>query len=273
VNVQDHQGAVALVTGGAKGLGADIARAFFASGASVLVADIDEDAGKALCEELDANAAPGRAFFLRTDITRDEDLDRVAEWLSGRFGKLDCLVNNACLYADEGLASSRRQWLDSWNVNVVSGALLVQRMRALLRASGAGSVVNMSSIAGKIGQRGRALYPACKAAILQLTRSEAVELAADGIRVNAVTPAWTWSPAMSRQVAGDRALADRAGAATHPLGRVGEGDDVAAAVLFLCSPAARFVTGVDLPVDGGHAALGPDQGRGPMHWFDAARNG
>jgi NAD(P)-dependent dehydrogenase (short-subunit alcohol dehydrogenase family) len=268
-----HQGAIALVTGGAKGLGAGIARAFLRTGASVVVVDLDDAAGRALCDEMNRSASQGQsAIFCHADITRDEDLARVVALVGSTYGKLDCLVNNACLYADAGLASSRQQWLESWNVNVVGGALLVQGCRALLRASGAGSVVNLSSIAGKIGQLGRLLYPACKAAILQVTRSEAVELASERIRVNAVSPAWTWSPAMEHQVDGDRALADRVAAQMHPIGRVGEVDDVTAAVLFLCSPAARFLTGIDLPVDGGYSALGPDQGRAPAHWFRAARD-
>lgn len=269
--MQDFQNTVALVTGGAKGLGAGIARAFFRDGASLVLVDVDAGAGQALCEDLNRAAAPRqRAIFCQADIAADEDLARVVGLVEGEFGKLDALVNNACLYLDAGLASSRRQWLDSWNVNVVGGALLVQGARPLLRASGAGSVVNLSSVAGKTGQRGRLLYPACKAAILQVTRAEAVELAGEGIRVNAVSPAWTWSPAMDRQVGGDRPLADRTASSMHPLGRVGEVEDVSAAVLFLCSPAARFVTGIDLPVDGGYCALGPDQGHGPGHWFGLA---
>lgn len=269
--MQSNTGKVALVTGGAKGLGAAIAQAFFHSGAAVFVLDVDEPAGAGLCAELNRSAVPPQqAHFERADITRDEDLACVVAQVKARFGKLDFLVNNACLYLDEGLASSREQWLKSWNVNVVGGAMLVQHARGLLRAAGGASVVNLSSVAGKIGQLGRILYPACKAAILQVTRSEAVELAADGIRVNSVSPAWTWSPAMARQVGDDRALADRVAARMHPLGRVGHADDVSGAVLYLCSAGARFVTGIDLPVDGGYSALGPDQGRGPAHWFGAA---
>jgi NAD(P)-dependent dehydrogenase (short-subunit alcohol dehydrogenase family) len=261
---------VALVTGGAKGLGGAIAQTFFQSGASVIVVDIDQAAGERLCEELNRCASPPqRAVFEFADITRDDDLARVVAHVNSGFGKLDFLINNACLYIDEGLASSREQWLNSWNVNVVGGAMLLQHARALLRAAGGASVVNLSSIAGKIGQLGRILYPACKAAILQVTRSEAVELASEGIRVNSVSPAWTWSPAMARQVADDRALADRVAARMHPLGRVGNAADVSGAILYLCSSDARFVTGIDLPVDGGYSVLGPDQGRGPAHWFDA----
>lgn len=269
--MQANEGTVALVTGGAKGLGAGIVRGFFGAGASVVLVDIDEAAGEGLCDELNRCGAAGqRAIYCRADISRDEDLEQALALVGRSFRKLDFLVNNACLYLDGGLASSREQWLASWNVNVVGGAMLVQGARPLLRAAGAASVVNLSSIAGKIGQLGRMLYPACKAAILQVTRSEAVELASDRIRVNAVSPAWTWSPAMDQQVGGDRALADRVAGKMHPLGRVGDMDDVTGAVLFLCSSSARFITGIDLPVDGGYSALGPDQGCAPAHWFGAA---
>ena len=264
----DFGGRVVLVTGGANSLGAGIVRAFFDAGASVVILDVDAASGPRLCTALSERAAPAqRAIFCEADITSDEALERAVRTVRDAFGKLDFLINNACLYADSGLSSSREQWLRSWNVNVVGAALLVQQARPLLQASDAASVVNLSSIAGKIGQLGRLLYPACKAAILQVTRSEAVELAAEGIRVNAITPAWTWSAAMERQVDGDRAFADWAASPMHPLQRVGDIADVAGGALFLCSPAARFITGIDLPVDGGYSALGPDQGRSPSHWF------
>jgi NAD(P)-dependent dehydrogenase (short-subunit alcohol dehydrogenase family) len=129
-----------------------------------------------------------------------------------------------------------------------------------MRRRGGGAVVNFSSIAGKQGQRGRALYPASKAAILQVTRNEAMELAADRIRVNTVSPGWTWSATIARLTKGDRAKADRIAGEYHPLGRVGDAEEVARAVLFLCSDDARHITGIDLPVDGGYAMSGPDQG-------------
>jgi len=270
--MNDLHGKVALVTGGARSLGAGIAGAFLRAGASVVVADIDAQAGEALAARLRTQARSGQtAGFVRTNLAEDADLVRLVESLDREFGRLDCLVNNACIYDDAGLASTREQWLRSLTVNVVSGALLVGHAVPLLRRTERPAVVNLSSVAGKVGQLGRLLYPACKAAILQVTRSMAVNLAPEGIRVNAVTPAWTWSEALVAQVAGDRELADRVASTFHPLARVGNIEDVAAAVLFLCSGAAGFVTGADLPVDGGYAVLGPDQGRSPAYWFQAAR--
>jgi NAD(P)-dependent dehydrogenase (short-subunit alcohol dehydrogenase family) len=136
-------------------------------------------------------------------------------------------------------------------------------------AAQGGAVVNMGSVGGKFGTAGRALYPAAKAAILQLTRNQAASLAPRRVRVNSVSPGWTWSDALSRMAGGDRAYADRVAAPMHPLGRAGDGDDVAQVVLFLCSDAARFVTGADIPVDGGFSMLGPDQGRSARDWFGA----
>jgi NAD(P)-dependent dehydrogenase (short-subunit alcohol dehydrogenase family) len=129
---------------------------------------------------------------------------------------------------------------------------------------GGGAVVNFSSVAGKFGQAGRALYPAAKAAIIQLTRNAAMELAPQRIRVNSVSPAWTWSAPVERAAGGDRAKADRVGAAYHPLGRIADAEEVARAVLFLCSDDASFITGVDLPVDGGAAMTGADGGKPAM---------
>ena len=130
-------------------------------------------------------------------------------------------------------------------------------------------MINLGSTGGKFGAAGRATYPASKAGMLQLTRNLAVTLAPQGIRCVSVSPAWTWSPAMERMSGGSIEKADAVGARVHPLGRVGRGEEIAAAVVFACSPAASWITGVDLPVDGGFSSLGPDQGRSPREWFAA----
>jgi NAD(P)-dependent dehydrogenase (short-subunit alcohol dehydrogenase family) len=249
------EGKVAIVTGGATSIGAAVVRAFHAVGTRTLIADIDDDSGAALARELGTIAA-----FHHTDITDDAQIASCVATAVARFGGIDLLINNACTMFDKGLASSRAEWLTALNVNVVSGALLVAAVAPHMRSRGGGAIVNFSSIAGKQGQRGRALYPASKAAILQLTRNEAMELAADRIRVNTVSPGWTWSATIARLSKGDRAKADRIAGEYHPLGRVGDAEEVARAVLFLCSDDARHITGIDLPVDGGYAMSGPDQG-------------
>jgi NAD(P)-dependent dehydrogenase (short-subunit alcohol dehydrogenase family) len=247
-------GKVAIVTGGATSIGAAIVRAFHAAGTKVVIADIEVDAGRALAAELGDGVR-----CQRTDVTDDAEIAACVTAAVAAFGGIDFLINNACSFLDKGLQSSRAEWLTSLNVNLVGGAIFVREVAPHMRRRG-GAIVNFSSIAGKHGQRGRALYPASKAAILQVTRNEAMELAADGIRVNSIAPGWTWSAVIERLAKGDRAKADRIAGEYHPLGRVGDAEDVARAVLFLCSDDARHITGIDLPVDGGYAMTGPDQG-------------
>lgn len=249
-------GKTVIVTGGATSIGAAIVRAFHDDGARAVIADIAEEPGRSLAAELGAGA-----IFRRTDVTVDEDIAATVAAAVAAFGGIDLLVNAAVTYLDKGLQSSCDEWLASLNVNLVSGALFLRAVVPEMRRRGGGAVVNLSSVAGKFGQVGRALYPAAKAAILQLTRSEAMELARDHIRVNAVSPGWTWSTAIEKATKGDRAKADRIGADYHPLGRVGDPHEVARAVLYLCSDDASFITGIDLPVDGGYAMTGPDGGK------------
>ncbi len=128
-----------------------------------------------------------------------------------------------------------------------------------LLARGGGAIVNFASISAKVAQTGRWLYPAGKAAIVQLTRNMAMDLAADGIRVNSVSPGWTWSKVMVELSGDDRAKTDRVAAPFHLLGRAGDPEEVANVVLFLCSDDASFVTGADYAVDGGYSAMGPEQ--------------
>ncbi|WP_297914206.1 SDR family oxidoreductase [Thiomonas sp.] len=263
----DYTGCAALVTGGATSLGAAIAQALHAAGAAVWICDVDEAAGDALADALNARRASS-AWFHATDVADDASVAACMRRVASTHGRLDLLVNNAVVYLDSGVASPREIWMRALGVNLVGGARVLASALELLEAAAAPAVVNLSSVAGKFGQRGRAVYPACKAAILQLTRSQAVDLAPRGIRVNAITPGWTWSAALARQAGGDRARADAVGARLHPLGRVGDLADVARAVLFLGSDAAAFVTGIDLPVDGGFSALGPDQGRPPAQWWN-----
>jgi NAD(P)-dependent dehydrogenase (short-subunit alcohol dehydrogenase family) len=259
----NFEGKVAIVTGAAAMLGSAIVRAFVKAGAQVLAVDIDTARGEALQAELGPLCR-----FVACDIASDAALDALVANALASEGRIDFLVNNAVVYGDRGMEASRGEWLHALDINLVSGAMLVQKTADALAAQG-GAVVNMGSVGGKFGTAGRALYPAAKAAILQLTRNQAASLAPRRVRVNSVSPGWTWSDALSRMAGGDRAHADRVAAPLHPLGRAGDGDDVAPVVLFLCSDAARFVTGADIPVDGGFSMLGPDQGRSARDWFGA----
>lgn len=253
-------GKVAIVTGATHGLGVDIARRLVQDGAVVLLVGRDSAAGEAETRTLGE-----RATFVQADVTQDASLDLLVEHAVSRYERIDIVVNNACSYDDAGLESTREQWLRTLNVNLVSAAMLVQKAAPHMRAGSV--IVNLGSTGGKFGAAGRAIYPASKAGMLQLTRSIATSLAPTGIRCVTVSPAWTWSPSVSALSDGDRGVADSVASQFHPLGRVGGGEEVAAVVAFVCSSDASWVTGVDWPVDGGFSMLGPDQGRSPREWF------
>ena len=253
-------GKAAIVTGAAQGLGGAIAAGLCAAGARVLIADSDAAGAAAMAQSL----GPG-ALFQPTDLAHDRDIDACVAASLAQFGRLDVLVNCAVTYLDPGLDATREEWHRALDVNLIGAALLTARAAAVMAAPG-GVVVNIGSVGGKYGAAGRALYPAAKAALMQFTRNAAVSLAPRGIRVLTVTPAWTWSPALER-MAGSEARADAVGGRLHPAGRVGRGADVANAVVFACSDLAGFITGVEIPVDGGFSILGPDAGRSARAWF------
>jgi NAD(P)-dependent dehydrogenase (short-subunit alcohol dehydrogenase family) len=249
---------VAIVTGGNSLLGSAIARALIDDGMSVVIAARDAARGEAAADELGA-------LFVHTDLGDDESIKRCIATTLEQFGRLDFLVNNAVTYVDGGLETTREDWLYALNVNVAGTAIFVREASRAMTPGGA--IVNLGSVGGKFGAAGRSVYPASKAAILQLTKNQAVELAPRGIRVNSVSPGWTWSDPLAGMTGGSRELADRAASNTQPLGRAGNAEEVGAVVVFLCSPAASFITGADLAVDGGYSVLGPDQGRGPRYWI------
>ena len=257
-------GRVAIVTGGNSHLGKAIARAFVGAGASVVIAARDAERGAAAAADLGA-------LYVQTDLAEDASIEACVAATLERHGRLDFLVNNAVAYIDGGLETTREDWVYALNVNVAGTAVFVRE--ASRRMEPGSAIVNLGSVGGKFGAAGRSVYPASKAAILQLTKNQAVELAPRGIRVNSVSPGWTCSDPLSRMVDGNREAADRAAATTQPLGRAGDAEEVGAAVVFLCSPAASFITGADLAVDGGYSMLGPDQGRGPRYWIERSGDG
>jgi len=240
-------GKVAIVPGGCTKIGRAVVDAFVAAGAKVMVADIAEGGG----------FAEGVAFQT-CDLRDDAQIEALVAATKDRFGRIDFLVNVACSYLDNGAASTRAEWLESLNVNVVGSVMLMQAAEAEL-ARNRGAIVNFGSISSRVAQTGRWLYPVSKAAIVQLTRNQAMDLAPKGIRVNAVSPGWTWSNIMDQLTGGNRAKTDAVAAPFHLLGRVANPEEVASAVLFLCSDEASFITGTDIRVDGGYSAMGPEQ--------------
>lgn len=244
-------GRTAIVTGGSTLIGHGVVTALARAGARVVVADLDGD-----------GAAPlvgGAVTFRHTDVTDDADVAALVRETTERHGGIDVVVNLASVYLDDGPDTSRADWLTALDVNVVSMVAVVQAALPWLRASRHAAVVNFGSVSSKVAQPGRWTYPASKAAVVQLTRSMALDLAGDGIRVNSVSPGWTWSKVMDQLSGGDRAKTDAVAAPFHLTGRVADPAEVGEVVAFLVSDAASVVTGADWAVDGGYSALGPEQ--------------
>ena len=226
--MKDLEGKVAIVTGGATLIGAGVVRALRGYGVRVAVLDVDGAGGEKV-----AAADPQGCRAWQVDITDDARLEQCVAEAARHFGRLDFLVNLAATYLDDGAASGRADWLRALDINLVS-AVMAARAPPLV-ASGGGAIVNFTSISAKAAQTGRWLYPVSKAALVQLTRNMAMDFAGDRIRVNSVSPGWTWSRVMDEITGGDRAKTDRVAADYHLLGRVGDPREVADVVAFLLS--------------------------------------
>jgi len=236
---------VALITGGARGQGEAAARLFHREGARVVIADVLEEQGKALEQELG-----DRALFVRLDVTTEDDWRNAVAVTLERFGGLNILVNNAGILKLAGLFDmSLDDYMAVVNVNQVGCFLGIKIGGRAIVDSGGGSIVNTSSIGGLWGVPGGIAYSASKFAVTGMTKTAAIELGSSGVRVNSIHPGIVDTD-MVRQYAPDGSLADAAGAAL-PLGRVGKPDDIAALALFLASDESAFCTGSSFTADGG----------------------
>jgi len=249
----DFNGKVAFVTGGSAGMGAATARAFAEAGAAVAIVDLDGGAAERFAAEL--NAAGHRALAIACDVSDEAVVQKAVARTVEAFGRLDMAFNNAGIMlppvdsADETAEAFDR--IVAVNLRGVWASMKHELVQ--MRKQGSGAIVNCSSLGGLVGGNGRATYHATKHGVIGQSKSVALQYAPLGVRVNAVCPGTIETPMVARMTAGGE-LDPETAISSIPLGRLGMPEEVAAAVLWLCSDAASYVTGVALPVDGGYTA-------------------
>jgi NAD(P)-dependent dehydrogenase (short-subunit alcohol dehydrogenase family) len=245
-------GRAVLVTGAARGIGRATAERFAAAGASVALLDCDASEVSHV-----AGAIGGRALPLAADVADCREVRRAVDRCAGEFGRLDVLINNAGIHFARAIDEYTAEEIDRiLSVNLKGALFAIRSALPLLRQS-RGSIVTVSSMTGLVGQNLGSVYVATKGALIALTKALALELAADGIRVNCVCPAGVDTPLMRdwAHTLPDPDAVLRSQAAMHLLNRLASPDEIAAAIMFLASEDASFITGVALPVEGG-ATLG-----------------
>jgi len=257
VSTMRLEGKVALISGGARGQGATEARLFAREGAKVVIGDLLEEEGKQV--EAEINASGGACLFVKLDVTKAEDWQHAVEAAVARFGTLNVLVNNAGIGSTRGPDGepvtlehlTEEQWDRVMEVNAKGVFLGTKYAIPAMRQAGGGSIINISSIAGIVGGQTTA-YGASKGAVRLLTKATAIQYAREGIRCNSVHPGVIETPMTARMLA--REEGRQRSIARHPLGRLGQPEDVAYGVLYLAADESSFVTGSELVIDGGLTA-------------------
>jgi NAD(P)-dependent dehydrogenase (short-subunit alcohol dehydrogenase family) len=249
----DFSGHVAFVTGAGSGMGLATARAFAEAGAAVTLADVNDDQLQAAEREL--HQAGHRVLTVRCDVADEDQVAAAVATTVDTFGSLDLAYNNAGIQSPmTDAADETAEVFDRVNgVNLRGIWASMKQELVQMRTQGSGAIVNCSSLGGLVGLPGRAAYHASKHGVLGLTRSAALEYAPRGIRINAICPGTIETPMVTKMIDSGDLDRDQA-AADQPIGRLGTADEMAAAVLWLCSPGASFVVGIALPVDGGYTA-------------------
>jgi len=249
------EGKVALVTGGASGIGEATAKLFAGEGASVAIADLQVERGERVANEI--RTAGGAAAFVRGDVASDADARRMVAFAVERFAGLDVLVNNAGVESPKAvLDTSEAEWDHVMAVNAKGVFLCTKYALPEMRKAGGGSIINISSIFGLVGSPAFAAYHASKGAVRLLTKSTALAHAAEGIRCNSIHPGVIQTPMIEEVIAAspDPAAARAEWTALEPVGRFGRPEDVAYGALYLACQESSFVTGAELVIDGGFTA-------------------
>lgn len=243
---------VCLITGAAT-IGLAIAEKFLQQGANVVVGALD------LGSDKDYQAAYGNQFnFVETNITSDIELSNLLDFTIEKYSRVDVLINCAAAYGDDGANTSRETWLNTLNTNVVSAAIFGEMVRPFLKDSG-GNIINIGSVSGVFPHIHRWSYPVSKAALLHLTKTQALEYASDKIRVNMIRLGHIWSLPFEGLTKNDRAHADKVTSPYNLMDRVANPEEVANVVAFVASDQASYMTGSETVVDGGYSAQGPEQ--------------
>ena len=250
-------GKIAIVTGGAVGIGRACVERMANEGAKVAIFDLQEAEGIALQNALTAQGH--KVAFWKVDVSKEVEQKTAIDAVVAHFGGLHILVNNAGISgsATPTDQTTEQDWDKVQNINVKGVFFGTKHAIAHLRSAGGGSIINLSSIAGLIGIGGLAPYHASKGAVRLMSKNDAITYAADKIRVNSIHPAYIWTPMVENYLRSNNSdfEAAKAGAdAVHPIGTMGEPDDIAWAVVWLASNEAKFVTGAEIVIDGGYTA-------------------
>jgi len=251
-------GKVAIITGGSSGIGRAIVEEFCKEGGRVLFTGIS-DSG--LGTQAEFEEAGYTTKFLRGDMGEEAFCRETVDTTVDTFGEVNYLVNNAFAFTAKAMTATEADWMRSFTVGPLAYARMVQFVVPLMKAAGGGAIINMSSISGHIAQKERWTYNTAKGAVGQLTKCQALDLAADNIRVNSVDPGWIWSNETDKAAnmdGGGRKKWDPIWGKYHMLRRMGIAIEVARPTLFLLSDDASFITGTTLMVDGGYCSLGPE---------------
>jgi NAD(P)-dependent dehydrogenase (short-subunit alcohol dehydrogenase family) len=252
-------GKVAIVTGGANGIGEATAKAFAREGASVTIADLDRNAGAAVAATIQNDG--GKAIFLETDVADERAVSQMSRATVEAFGRIDILVNCAAEFIMRGVGASVEEWRRVMDVNVMGCALCAREVVSEMKKVGKGAIVNIGSAAGFVAVPEFLTYGASKSAVANMTRCMALELAPCNIRVNAVCPGYVWT-ARNKRIVEEAHGFCRDQADSHPhmgganmLKRAADTEEIAAAILFLASDEASFITAESLMADGGQTGI------------------